>query len=167
MKPDIAILDLEKALAAVKARSSEAADKERGYLDRIKQLEEANRHMAFQLATAGGGGGRGGDAASPGESIPIPLPLPRTIPMDHPGVSRTNGGASAGGGTAGAGRFSISGGDGMGGEAAVEPSVLASRSGLYRTSSPAMSGGGEGSGSEHEPHELRRSFGRWVFDPRP
>ena len=80
------IADLEKALAAVKARSLSAADKERGYLSRIAQLEEANKALTAKLAGGEGAGGGEGDGGTPSGA---------TRPMGINNNSVNNGGGEA------------------------------------------------------------------------
>lgn len=66
MEPDFSLelADLEKALAAVRARSSAAAAQERRYISRIKELEDLNHSLVARLKLAGAlektGGGNGG-----------------------------------------------------------------------------------------------------------
>ena len=68
------IADLERALAAVKARSTATAEKERAYLSRIKELEEVNRALVFKLANAGLVTGGAGDEANGAGQIPPGMP---------------------------------------------------------------------------------------------
>ena len=56
---DADVAHLERALEAVKSRSTRALANEESYLARIKELERMNRALVTQVASLGGESGGG------------------------------------------------------------------------------------------------------------
>jgi len=67
MGADVAAL--ERAMEAIKARSSATTANERAYIGRIKELEMVNRSLTRQLSS-GGGGGSGSGGGGGGGGLP-------------------------------------------------------------------------------------------------